>query len=175
LGGSAKFFHTGWPRSEGEPKTFVELANKLQTQIRSNSEWTFNPILPGINEKSAKYIKDCGIDFIAWHDFFDIRDGMLFLTGQCACGNDWIHKFDDIKFKKLGLWFNPMTLIDPIKVLTIPFCSISEYILVSSHSDNFLLDRLRLTKLFYEQKINLGQQFTCELERLIQLVVNDYS
>jgi len=166
FGSSTKWLHTGWPRPEGQPTKFKDLAEKIN-QETGGHEWIFNPA-PGFGEQDARKIKDCGVDFISWNDFFDTRDGKLYVAGQCACGNDWVNKFGDINFKKLERWFRPTSLVTPVKVLSIPFCATESYLFSSSDEDNILMDRTRLTLLHSKHEIQLRN--TEVLEDLVAMV-----
>lgn len=166
FGESTKWIHTGWPRPTGQPTNFQNLAEKINQETGGN-EWIFSPA-PGFDVLDAKNIKDCGVDFISWNDFFDTRDGKLYIAGQCACGNDWINKFGDINFKKLERWFRPTSLVTPVKVMSIPFCATESYLFSSSEEDNILMDRTRLTLLHSKHEIQLHN--TEALEDLVTLL-----
>ncbi|ENO0459394.1 hypothetical protein ACAK56_003421 [Salmonella enterica] len=168
LGNDSKWFHTGWPRSDNKPKKFIELAEEIKKEVCAQHEWTWMP-QSGLEDCDAKAFKDCGIDYLAWTNMFDNREGKLFITGQCACGNDWTGKFKDINFPSLKGWFHPLTWITPTKALAIPYCASNGYLYQSSQDDNILLDRIRLSLLFEKNKVLLDVK---ELEDLIDMVKN---
>lgn len=142
---NAKHMHTGWPRSDGNPKIYKDLADKLKTSIASNTnEWSWR-VENGLNDEDALRIKDCGVDFVTWLDFLDKRDGRLFALGQCACGNDWPTKFNDIKVEKLNPWFHPLTYIKCVKVFSTPYLLVDEMIREASSEAGIVFDRVRLT------------------------------
>lgn len=154
LGGLSKSLHIGWPRAEGAPKKFKELADWIRSHV--GGEWSWSP-QDGLKDEDASRIKDSGIDYISWIDFQDKRDGKLFITGQCACGNDWPDKFDDININKLKMWFHPLTIVKPIKAFCTPFCVADGHIIDAGNSDNIVLDRIRLTKL--AQNLNFVEEY----------------
>ena len=167
LGQGAQWLHTGWPRVQGAPRKFKDLVEYIKAETNSLHEWTWSPHA-GLEDDDAIKIKDCGVDYIAWHDFFNNRDGKLYVMGQCACGNDWVNKFNDIKPKKLESWIRPLSLVSPIKTMAILFCSASGYLIDSSHEDNILLDRLRLTLICENNQLILEEKDN--LESLIEMV-----
>jgi len=151
FGDYAKSFHTGWPRSPGQPKDFKTLAEEL---CKKTGEWHWKPE-EGLKHSDANAIKDCGIDFITWLETPDERRGKLFYLGQCACGNNWNTKFNDIKPAKYDRWFHPATLILPSTVFCIPFSIVDGYLYEASKESGLVLDRIRLAMLAkrYEQKL----------------------
>lgn len=168
FGNEAQWLHTGWPRSSGLPTKFIELAAVIKEKTMSKNEWTWKPHA-GLEDTDTLGFKDCGIDYLAWSDFFDQRDGKIFAMGQCACGNDWTGKFHDINLKKINKWFHPMTLVSAVKVLSIPYCAADGYLLECADQDNFLLDRLRLTLLCEKNGVIIDDKDN--LENLISMVI----
>lgn len=151
LGNSAHSMHTGWPRQDENPISFKELIDLIKSKVNAKFEWNWDPQL-GLDTPEARYLKDCGLDFIVWRDFYDNRDGKLYLAGQCACGNDWTDKFGDINYNNIKKWVRPFAYIPPTKILTIPFCADECYMLDSADNENLILDRIRLTKLYPRMK-----------------------
>lgn len=144
LSAHAKHMHTGWPRSTGNPTSYKELANKLNCLISPNTkEWSWR-VENGLKDEDALRIKDCGVDFVTWVDFLDGRDGRLFALGQCACGNDWPTKFNDIKIERLTPWFHPLTYIKCVKVFSTPYILVDEMIREASSEAGIIFDRVRL-------------------------------
>lgn len=144
LSAHAKHMHTGWPRSEGNPISYKELAVKLNSLISSDTkEWSWR-VENGLKDEDAVRIKDCGVDFVTWVDFLDGRDGRLFALGQCACGNDWPTKFNDIKIEKLTPWFHPLTYIKCVKVFSTPYVLVDEMLREASAEAGIVFDRVRL-------------------------------
>ncbi|EOD6327682.1 hypothetical protein ACRBF7_001445 [Providencia stuartii] len=167
----AKHMHTGWPRSEQNPKNYKELSIKLRNNISSKTkEWSWQ-IENGLEENDAKWIKDCGVDFVTWVDFLDNRDGRLFALGQCACGNDWPTKFNDIKITKLAQWFHPLTYIECIKVFSTPYVLVDEMLKEASNDAGVVFDRIRLTIAFERFKEHFND-VTPQLNEFIEFCKN---
>ncbi|WP_237930470.1 hypothetical protein [Buttiauxella sp. S19-1] len=167
----AKHLHTGWPRSDGNPKSYKELAEKLNKSISSNTiEWSWK-VQHGLKDEDAIRIKDCGVDFVSWVDFLDERDGRLFALGQCACGNDWPTKFNDIKIAKLNPWFHPLTFTKCIKVFSTPYILVNEMMREASSEAGVVFDRVRLT-IAYEKFKSEFLDMPHDLNGLIDLCKN---
>lgn len=163
----ARYMHTGWPRSTGNPTSYKELATKLNNLIAPNTkEWSWR-VENGLRDEDALRIKDCGVDFVTWVDFLDGRDGRLFALGQCACGNDWPTKFKDIKIEKLTPWFHPFTYIKCIKVFSTPYILVDEMIREASSEAGIVFDRVRLT-IAYERFKDDFSDMQEELDNLIE-------
>ncbi|RQM36837.1 hypothetical protein [Erwinia psidii] len=149
---NAKHMHTGWPRSDGNPTSYIELAQKLNKSIsESTFEWKWRTE-HGLTDNDAVKIKDSGVDFVSWIDFLDRRDGRLFALGQCACGNDWPTKFNDIKLKALQQWFHPLTYIDCVKVFSTPYILVDEMVKLASTEAGIVFDRIRMTIAYEKYK-----------------------
>ncbi len=104
--------------------------------------------------------------FVTWVDFLDGRDGRLFALGQCACGNDWPTKFQDIKIERLTPWFHPLTYIKCVKVFSTPYVLVDEMIREASAEAGIIFDRVRLTIAYERFKDEFGDMQD-ELDALI--------
>lgn len=148
LGNNSSFFHTGWPRSKNKPTKFKDLMNELHTHT---SEWVWSPEDDLPNDPSTHDVKDEGMDFVAWKISPDNQSpGHITFLGQCACGNDWSTKLDDINLEKLKKWFNPMTRIHPLKVFTTPFFLPEVSIKETTREAGLVLDRRLLTLIAHQ-------------------------
>ncbi len=49
--------------------------------------------------------KDGGVDIVAWRDFPDEAPGKLLVVGNCASGNDWGLKLNELNAKTFTDWF----------------------------------------------------------------------
>ena len=138
-------------------------------------EWVWRPEDGLPDNPSPKVAKDEGIDLIAWKSNIDGRRGHMFLLGQCACGDNWLGKFDDANPDKIRKWFHPMTLIFPPKKLFFtPFHAVDSVLEQASREAGIVLDRIRLT-LLASQCVSLEEDeiFQAELKRLIDMVLGD--
>lgn len=135
--------HTGAPRDPeigGSFKSAMEKVNQITT------EWWWGPD-PGL--PNAPVAGDAGCDFIVSPPFPDKRQiGQLFIVGQCACGNDWKDKFYDLTIKKLGKWFNPISLVDPVRCFATPFHITDSMLEEASRNAGLVFDRARLVSIY---------------------------
>jgi hypothetical protein len=117
LGHDSDCVHVGSPRDSDVGKKFVDAMKKvheLTNELRWNSIEDFGT--------EPQTTGDEGVDFIAWKNLPDKRKGKLFVMGQCACGDDWNTKFNDLSLGKLNKWFQPLCYVyPPIRAFTIPF------------------------------------------------------
>lgn len=141
LGQSALSHHTGWPRDDKAQKRFKAAMQVLGSRT---NEWCWGPEDGLPNDPDPTNVKDEGVDFVVWRPNPDRRAGSLFLLGQCACGQNWDSKFDDININKLSKWFNPMTLVDPVRVFCTPHHVTNGMIRETSREAGVVFDRIRL-------------------------------
>lgn len=167
LGSSAKFLHVGHPRDAEVGTTFIEAMKKVNALT---NEWVWNP-QPDIDQPPAS--GDQGIDFIVWKPAPDARWGSLFIVGQCACGDNWHQKFDDIKVKKIGKWFNPLAYVEPTRAFATPFHVTDAGLRDALREGGLIFDRTRLTILAEElaQDADYSSR-RATIEQLTRLVTN---
>ncbi len=118
FGPTAKSIRTGWPREDGLPKSFVELAKHLE---KETGQFVFQPVA-GAPALRAVHLKDAGIDFVVYMRHVDNSPAALVVLGQSAVGRNWSGKYEDINVVKLGNLFQPLTWAKPVKAFTVPFC-----------------------------------------------------
>jgi len=148
LGGAALSLRCGWPSHNRleRPTSFKELL-ALITE-RTGGEFRWSPSIPLPAKWSSHAPKDEGMDFIAWKPFEDQRLGPLFLLGQCACGDDWENKLNDLDANRLRRWVNPITFVDFVRAFAVPHHIPGHYIFADVASRAGLtFDRVRLTLL----------------------------
>ncbi|EIE49616.1 hypothetical protein C357_17930 [Citreicella sp. 357] len=88
------------------------------------------------------------MDFIFWPPLLDNRSiAQQFFLGQCACGNDWDTKFDDLNLKKLFKWFDA-AVVDPVRLFATPFHIVDAVLIESSREAGFVFDRARIVGAF---------------------------
>lgn len=168
LGDFARSLHTGWPRNSSGSKKFSEFAKYLHDET---GEWLWGPDATLVDEDS-NYIKDCGIDFIAWLETPDQRLGRLFFLGQCACGNDWNTKFEDITKTKYERWFNPATYVSPAVTFCTPFSIVDGYLYQASQEAGLVFDRSRIALLASRYEHMLPKALIKQMEDCIKSVCN---
>ena len=140
FGQHATSIHTGAPRSQDTGSSFMQAMQNVAAQT---GEWAWGPDdgLPGEQHQG-----DEGCDFIVWLTASDRRKiGQLFVLGQCACGNDWQSKYGDLDLKKLQKWFNPLSVVDPVRSFATPHHVTDPVLREASRQGGLFFDRARLT------------------------------
>lgn len=164
LGNNTQYQHIGWPRRPSRFKDAMALVK------RNSGEWDWTPALglPDSGPRSG----DEGVDFVVWKSFSCGRQlGNLFLLGQCACGNDWNDKFNDIghRFTK---WFGSGPLVKPVNILSVPHVISEPWLREASREAGLVFDRVRIVKIaelggHYEHGVWINV-----FEEIISLVVS---
>lgn len=143
LGPKWAFYHTGAPRSKANGTTFKTAMDKLSQATSAGQEWLWSPS-PG-HPAVPTIGGDGGLDFVVWKPAIDSRIGQLFIVGQCACGNDWPEKYQDLRVARLAQWMRPVTIVPFISCFTTPFM-LSKGNFLDAHTEaGWTLDRARLT------------------------------
>jgi hypothetical protein len=168
LGDFAKSLHTGWPRNAEDSKKFKDFAEHIHNET---GEWWWKPDAM-LEDEDANHIKDCGIDFITWLETPDKRWGKLFILGQCACGNNWNTKFEDITDVKYGRWFKPATLVAPTVAFCTPFSVVDGYLYKASQEGGLVFDRGRLALLATRYEQQLPEELRTSMQECINEVCN---
>lgn len=140
--------HTGWPRDEGQPTRFDEMIRNVSAVTSDGREWRWDP-KPGYPAEHG-VVGDGGVDFIVWRRSPDQRIGQMFVVGQCACGNDWSTKFDDLKIEKLDPWMRPLSFVPVVRCFTTPFILSDGNFQIAHEQAGWVLDRIRLTMMVHE-------------------------
>jgi len=163
LGEFSNSYHFGFPRDDNSNIKIAMQA--LKSQLKLTHEMNVN--LLEYNVDDLTYQKDLGIDQIIWIKRPDNRShSHLFLLGQCACGQDYKQKYNDIDIKKLESYFRPFTFVSPIKMMSIPFILTDREMQRVSASAGWIFDRISLSSL-YNKFDSLQQEFNSELVELI--------
>lgn len=149
LGNDSECIHVGSPRNPEVGKKFIDAMKKVHD---ITSEWVWSPIQDFGSDPQTT--GDEGLDFIAWKNTPDRRKGRIFIIGQCACGDDWDTKFNDLTLGKIGKWFNPLCYVHPpVRAFSTPY-HLSDINLMNAQSQaGIVFDRTRLCLIaegFYE-------------------------
>lgn len=142
MGVHSKSFHTGAPRDAANGTTFEAAMQNLSLACSNSVEWRWSPE-PGYPEETS-IGGDGGVDFVVWKRALDKRIGQLFIVGQCACGNDWDTKFNDLREDRLKPWFRPLTYVNFVRCFATPFMLSDGNFLAAHHEAGWTLDRARL-------------------------------
>lgn len=148
LGPRWESLHTGWPRDAGEPTRFDEMVRQISRVSCDEREWLWSP-KPGYPAENSNG-GDGGVDFVIWRRTPDRRIGQMYVVGQCACGNDWDTKFDDLKVEKLDPWMRPFLFVPPTRCFTTPFVLSEGNFQIAHEQAGWILDRVRLTMMVHE-------------------------
>jgi hypothetical protein len=120
LGDGSQARRTGWP-IDGEDERTSKFKSVVDKMHADTNEWVWNPG-PGMPaDPSHRDVKDLGIDFAVWKSIPDKRRGVLFLLGQCACGDDWTEKFSDLDIRTIeDNWFRHFSVAAPLRLFCVP-------------------------------------------------------
>ncbi len=116
-------YRTGYSGDDADdrPARFKDVCDEINTRINTG-EFRWGPAPGHPADPDEKYVKDLGIDAVAWKVFGDRREGNLIALGQCACGGNWRSKDSDINLENLRTyWFRPLSAAPAIRFFAIPF------------------------------------------------------
>lgn len=158
---ATKYWRTGWPDGKGTTiKEHLVIINKETNEWK----WTCQDYI------DPKVLKDHGVDYILWKKMPDSREGGFFNLGQCACGNNWNSKYNDLTIKKLQQICN-LPIVEPNFSFAIPYQITKRlHIKRASSEAGFIFERTRLTML--SCNIKLSSIKIAEMDRLINLVLS---
>lgn len=135
LGPNTKFVHVGAPNERMRFKKAVWPAVEESREFR----WRPDDDLPDEGPRSG----DEGVDYILWKTYSCGRPvGQPFYFGQCACGNNWETKVDDIG-ERFFKWFSPLK-VGAAKVFSVPFVVPEVKLREVAREAGIVLDRIRL-------------------------------
>jgi hypothetical protein len=171
LGDHTESLHTGWPRDRRVGTTFRAVMNKLN-EMSGEWVWSTHPDLPDEPPNN----KDEGLDFVVWKKSLDKRVGQLFIVGQCACGDDWEQKLNDLNLARLGKWFHPLAYVLPVRAFATPHFLSDGNLINAQREAGIVYDRPRLV-LMAENclKPKADDWVKPELEKLASLVLKQAS
>ena len=164
FGRNARSMHIGFPRDD--QLSFEGAARRLHEQTGA---WVWCPDDDGLD---PMLVKDEGCDFVVWLEPSDRRKiGQLFILGQCACGNDWQDKLDDLNVEVMNRWFNPLSTVPPVRSFATPRHVADDMLRESSRRTGLFFDRARLALIAR----SAGSDFfdagtTARMDSLIDLV-----
>jgi hypothetical protein len=169
LGPGASSLHVGAPRDKAVGTSFKSAIAKLH---ELTGEWNWRPdddLPPG-----GPPTGDDGLDFVAWLDTDADRPGRLFLIGQCACGDDWTDKFDELSLNRLGEWTGHSWKVKPTKLFAAPHVIADGHFVRAQKRAGLLLDRVRLCRLASNLKDpDVLAPFRAEMADLTKLVLGE--
>lgn len=135
MGSNTKCCHIGWPNRRKRFKAAVMTAIEASGELK----WDPDDGLPDAGPRSG----DEGVDYILWKEFGCGRSiGQPFYFGQCACGNDWDTKLNDVS-EKFFKWFARLK-VKPGKLFAVPYVVPDMVLKEVSRDAGIVMDRLRL-------------------------------
>lgn len=139
FGRYAKSYHVGFPREGSNFKDAMVDLNKNTEEF----SWC-----PEEEAKNPGRVKDKGLDFVVHMKHADDRSAaQLFILGQCACGQNWSGKLKDLSLPQLEQWFNPMSIVPPVKAFALPHYIEKEKVVESSRDGGLIFDRVRIVNI----------------------------
>jgi hypothetical protein len=170
LGEPADVIRTGWPSHDviERPIRFKAL---FEIVAKRSGEWRWDPQPPNSDDPHCRTVKDGGVDFVAWKPMPDSRPGKLYVLGQCACGNDWSDKLDDLNKEQLERWFRPVTAAPFQRAFAMPRVVTGPYIFQElGRYAGLAFDRLRLVGIAEGQTAKFAH-WKAKLEPATQLII----
>ena len=168
LGDYGRAMHTGSPQDEGGPSDYKELFEQLHEET---NEWIWGPYGGVLSDEDAKDLNDNGLDFVSWLEMPDRDIGALFITGQCACGEDWHTKFHDHEWSRVARWFNPAVFVSPPqRAFCVPYTLCRGYLFDASERAGLTYDRVRFTAMAARLEDKLSPELRTKMAECIELV-----
>lgn len=145
LGPDAGGYRTGWPRPDTVSR-FQQAIAAVKTAAApqaNDAEWAWQPESGLPADPAPAFVKEEGLDIVAWRRWRDDRGCPQYLFGQCACGGDWMGKGDDINLRLLERWFR-LPKVPPVKSLFVPRYVGSSLMHEMSIKGGLVFDRVRI-------------------------------
>lgn len=162
FGDGAEAQHTGAPRDAESGVTFRDAMAHLSGR---SGEWIWAPEAELPAEPTV--VGDEGLDFVVWKDSLDERRGHLFILAQCACGNDWETKFQELDLQRLSKWFKPLSYVTPVRAFVTPHHLSRGHMREAQRLAGLVFDRTRLTRI--AERIAPEADFAPWTQRLMNL------
>ncbi|HGN1105181.1 TPA: hypothetical protein ACKRO0_005494 [Pseudomonas aeruginosa] len=174
LGEGAVSYRTGWPPHDAaqRPRRLRDLMKKINELTEGEFVWAPRPPY-GVDGNPANP-KDEGLDFIAWKPFSDKRLGQMFLLGQCACGDDWEGKVNDLDINKLNRWLNPVSYADIVRVFAVPHHIPGHYVFGDvCVRAGLVFDRTRISIISNRNSAQFNALHGDNIKQMIELKINN--
>lgn len=137
-------YRSGWPSHDktARPSRLAQVGAIIHQQT---GEWWWLPAPGNEADPDHQTAKDEGLDFLVWKRL-DARHGSFFLAGQCACGDDWRNKFEDLTEDKIKRWWSFPTFVPFTRAFAIPYAVPGTVAIQDiSRRAGLVFDRIRLT------------------------------
>jgi hypothetical protein len=140
FGEGTEALHTGAPR---DTESGVRFKDAMTNLSQRSGEWIWAPESELPAEPTVT--GDEGLDFVVWKDALDERRGHLFILAQCACGNDWETKLQELDLERLSKWFKPLSYVTPVRAFVTPHQLSRGHMREAQRLAGLVFDRIRLT------------------------------
>jgi hypothetical protein len=144
MGVDAASVHVGWPRDDSVGRNFRTAMKKLE---RAPYEWIWHPEVGKPEDPAQTCVKDEGVDFVVVKRLLDDRAGWIYVLGQCACGDDWDTKWNELNESRLKKWFRTLAPIPFVRAFATPYLLADEVLRDATAQAGVTFDRARLTSL----------------------------
>jgi hypothetical protein len=163
IGGEVARF--AYPRKGGRaelPKGFKDAIAALTTDLAEGE---------GCVNTAARSTKDDALDVVAWRHFPDRLAGKLLLVGQCASGEDWVDKLNDLNpIATTNEWMRRPIISPILKAMFIPHRVRREEWEHCSRRAGLIFDRCRLAHWVHNSSGAMDEHFAWATECLGQVI-----
>lgn len=123
----------------------------------------------GCSDTTLIHHGDGGLDVVAWKDFPDKKVGKLIAFGQCAGGNAWRIKADELDGTKfIRKWIrNPFT-VEPIRMFFVPRWIGVDFWRETGIDGGIVFDRGRITSLVPSSVDAIGGNWVSTAKNLLR-------
>lgn len=143
-------FVFGFPRRI-QQKGFAKAVDRLCADLGEGIGHKEAPETPGQ--------KDARLDVVAWRRFPDRKPGQLIAFGQCATGEDWFDKINELRPSRwCRAWLREPPLVDPITGFFTPRRVERDQWRIASIYGGIVFDRCRISWLVTEASGSLAQE-----------------
>lgn len=153
LGPRSDGYRTGWPRPEQVSHFKAAIEQLKMKSGEFPSEWQWQPAEHLPDDPAPKFIKEDGLDVVAWNRWPDQRTGQLYLLGQCACGKDWLKKDKDLDLRSLEEWFR-LPRVEPVRSFFTPRYATKPVLNEMSRTAGLVFDRIRIVHALREPHVS---------------------
>lgn len=163
-------YHVGYPRDKDMGVKFDDAMKRIH---KLSGEWVWRPE----EGYEPSQTKDEGVDFIIWPRHADQRNiGQLFVLGQCACGNDWTSKYNDLSIPKLQRWFQPTPMVPPVRSLATPHFVVDAMLKEATReSASMVFDRGRLVGMETSNEFPAKAAYEQQMAEITKVVFDQLS
>lgn len=141
---SGNHYRSGWPSHDSAARP-ARLANMGKIINEKTGEWWWSPFPGNPTNPTSAQAKDEGMDFLVWKRL-DARNGSFFVAGQCACGDDWRNKFEDLTPERITRWWSTPSCVPFTRAFAIPYAIPGKVAIQDiSRRAGLVFDRVRLT------------------------------